>query len=203
MARYFVDSDLLESDNLPMADERSPDNSTLASIARVREAWLQAVRHADVGQLGSLVSEDVVVVHGNGRCVIGKDALKADFRKGFEAFSVEQTVSSPEVVVRGRWAFEISEVASRLTHRSGESTQVHSTTVVALISNRTDRGRWGVFLGSFTLRLCHNLGKPALTFGAPLPAQGHRRLNRIGRQHKSQQLSTRQESLPDQRVRRN
>jgi len=27
-----------------------------------------------------------VVVHGNGRCVCGKEALKADFRKGFEAF---------------------------------------------------------------------------------------------------------------------
>jgi uncharacterized protein (TIGR02246 family) len=114
----------------------------LASVARVREAWLDAVRHADVEQLGSLVTDDVVVVHGNGRCVSGRDELKADFRKGFEAFSVEQTVSSPEVIVRGRWAFEISEVESRLRPRSGESTQVHSTTVVAL--NEQPDGSWKV-----------------------------------------------------------
>ncbi len=125
-----------------MTDERPSDNSTLASIARVREAWLDAVRHADVEQLGSLVTDDVVVVHDNGRCVIDKDELKADFRKGFDTYSVEQTVSSSVVIVRGRWAFEISEVESRLTPRSDESTQVHSTTVVAL--NEQSDGSWKV-----------------------------------------------------------
>jgi uncharacterized protein (TIGR02246 family) len=125
-----------------MTDERSSDNSASASIARVREAWLDAVSHADVEQLGSLVTDDVVVVHGNGRCVIGKDALMADFRRGFEVFSIQQRVSSSEIIVRGRWAFDISEVESRLTPRSGESTQVHFTTVVAL--NKQSDGSWKV-----------------------------------------------------------
>ena len=73
------------------------------------------MRDCDVERLGALVTDDVVVVHGNGRCVRGKDELKADFRKGFEASSMEQSVASPEVIMRGRWAFEISEVVSRLT----------------------------------------------------------------------------------------
>jgi hypothetical protein len=49
-------------------------------------------------------------VHGNGRCVRGRDELKANFLNGFEAFSIEQNVSSAEVVVRHRWAIEIFEV---------------------------------------------------------------------------------------------
>jgi uncharacterized protein (TIGR02246 family) len=124
-----------------MKDEQSADD-VASAIAVVRQAWLDAVRERDVERLGALVTDDVVVVHGNGRCLCGKEELKADFRKGFEAFSVEQSVSSSEVVVRGRWAFEISEVESRLTHRSGESTHVHSTTVVAL--NQESNGSWKV-----------------------------------------------------------
>jgi hypothetical protein len=52
-----------------------------------------------------MVTDDVVVVHGNGRCVRGRDDLKMDCLKGFEAFSIEQSVSTAEVGVRGRWAF--------------------------------------------------------------------------------------------------
>ena len=125
-----------------MKTEQSADDSVVSAIAVVRGAWLDAVRDGDVERLGALVTDDVVVVHGNGRCVCGKEALKADFRKGFEAFAMEQSVSSPEVIVRGRWAFEISEVESRLANGSGESTRVHSTTVVAL-SQESD-GSWKV-----------------------------------------------------------
>jgi ketosteroid isomerase-like protein len=75
--------------------------------------------------------------------VRGREGLKEDFLKGFEAFSIEQDVSNAEVVVRGGWAFEISEVESTLTpRRGGEATLVRSTTVVAL-SQQPD-GSWKV-----------------------------------------------------------
>ena len=139
-----------------MKDEQSADDSIFSSLSVVRQAWLDAVRDCDVERRGALVTDDVVVVHGNGRCVRGKDELKADFRKGVDAFAMEQSVSSPEAIVRGRWAFEISEVVSKLTHRSGGSTQVHSTTVVALSQQLTGRERLDVYLGSFTQHRLHN-----------------------------------------------
>jgi len=122
----------------------APDfNSVASSVAAVRQAWLDAVRTGDVERLAAMVTDDVVVVHGNGRCVRGRDELKADFLKGFESFSIEQIVSSAEVVVRGTWAFEIAEVDSRLTPRcGGDSTKVHSTTVVAL--SRQPDGSWKI-----------------------------------------------------------
>jgi uncharacterized protein (TIGR02246 family) len=108
-------------------------NTVTSTIAAVRQAWLDAVRAGDAERLAAMVTDDVVVMHGNGRCVHGRGELEADFLKGFEAFSMEQKVSSAEVVVRGRWAFEISEVESRLTpHLGGESKHVHSITIVAL-----------------------------------------------------------------------
>ena len=121
-----------------------PDGDAVASsIAAVRQAWLDAVKAGDAERLAAMVTDDVVVVHGNGRCVRGRDELKADFLNGFGMFSIEQNVSSTELVVRGQWAFEISEVDSTLTARgAGNSTQVHSTTVVAL--NRQPDGAWKV-----------------------------------------------------------
>lgn len=114
-----------------------------SSIAAVRLAWLDAVKAGDAERLAAMVTDDVVVVHGNGRCVRGREELKTDFLKGFEAFSIEQNVSSAEVVVRGRWAFEISEVETRLTpHLGGESQQVRSITIVAL--NRQSDASWKV-----------------------------------------------------------
>ena len=122
----------------------APDsNSVASSVAAVRQAWLDAVRTGDIERLAAMVTDDVVVVHGNGRCVRGREDLKADFLKGFESFSIEQNVSSTEVVVRGGWAFEIAEVESKLTPQcGGESTHVHSTTIVAL--NRQSDGSWKV-----------------------------------------------------------
>ena len=84
-----------------------------------------------------------MVVHANGRCVCGQEELKEDFLKGFEVCSIEQSVSNAEVVVRGTWAFEISEVESRLAPlRGDEAAHVRSTTVVAL-SQQPD-GSWKV-----------------------------------------------------------
>jgi len=47
----------------------------IASIAAVRQAWLEAVRAADAGRLAAMVTDDVVVVHGNGRCVRGRQQV--------------------------------------------------------------------------------------------------------------------------------
>jgi uncharacterized protein (TIGR02246 family) len=119
------------------------DNTVASSITAIRQAWLDAVRAGDAERLAAMVTDDIVVVHGNGRCVRGRDEMKADFLKGFETFSIQQDVSSTEVIVRGRWAFEISEVRSTLTpRRGGESRQALSTTVVAF--TRLSDGSWKV-----------------------------------------------------------
>jgi uncharacterized protein (TIGR02246 family) len=125
------------------AFSEADEDAIALSIAAVRQRWLEAVGAGDAERLVAMVTDDVVVVHGNGRCVHGRDELKADFLKSFQAYSIEQKVSSTEIVVRGRWALEISEVESNLASLSGgESAQFHSTTVVAL--NREADGSWKV-----------------------------------------------------------
>ena len=62
---------LRANENLAMKDEQSADDSIFSSLSVVRQAWLDAVRDCDVERRGALVTDDVVVVHGNGRCVRG------------------------------------------------------------------------------------------------------------------------------------
>jgi ketosteroid isomerase-like protein len=81
-------------------------DSAFAEIAALREDWIAAVKASDADRLSAMVTDDVVVVHGNGRCVCGKNELRADFLKGFAQFAIDQRVSSAEVIVNDKWAFE-------------------------------------------------------------------------------------------------
>jgi uncharacterized protein (TIGR02246 family) len=114
-----------------------------SSIDAVRQAWLDAIRDGDVERLATLVTDDVVIVHGSGRCVRGRDELKMDFRNAFAACSIEQRASTAGLVVRGSWALEIADMETKLTPRSGgEGTLFYSTTVTAL--SRQPDGAWKV-----------------------------------------------------------
>ena len=122
---------------------KSDSDSASSSIAAVQQAWLEAIKAVDVERLATLVTDDVVVVHGTGRCVRGRDELKMDFRNAFAAFSIEQSVSTAGLVVRGSWALEIADMETKLTPRSGgEGMLFHSTTVIAL--NRQPDGSWKI-----------------------------------------------------------
>jgi uncharacterized protein (TIGR02246 family) len=117
--------------------------SFLSSVAAVRRAWLEAVKAGDFERLATMVTDDVVVVHGNGRCVHGKDELKMDFLNGFKKFTISQRVSSANILHRGRWAFDIADVESTLIPTGGgDPSIVHSTTVVVL-AQQSD-GQWRV-----------------------------------------------------------
>jgi ketosteroid isomerase-like protein len=124
MGRYIIKQKVLMAMNPKVSDE-----ATVAAIANLQRAWLDAVRAADVERIVGMVTDDIVVVHGNGRCLHGRDEMRADFLRGFEAFSICQSVSPVEVIVRGEWGLEISEIDTELTPRSGgESKLFHSTT---------------------------------------------------------------------------
>jgi len=112
------------------ASARESDESKIAAL---REAWLAAVKASNADSLAQMLTDDVVVVHGNGRCVCGREAVRSDFLEGFRRFAIEQKISPSEVIVVEKWAFEISEVESVLTPiQGGQQVHAHSRTIVVL-----------------------------------------------------------------------
>ena len=120
-----------------------PEDSAILEITAVREAWLEAVRSADISRLASLVADDVVIVHGDGRCLRGKGEFEADFLKAFEFFHIDQRVLSPEVTIRGDWAFEIARVETILTPIRGDGMKCALTTTLVAFRKQLD-GTWKV-----------------------------------------------------------
>jgi ketosteroid isomerase-like protein len=88
-----------------------PDTSLDRSrIAEVRKALNEAVKHSDVPQLLSLLTDDVVAVHVDGRCMCGKKEVKAFFHQAFARYDIEGMVLSSDVIVHDKWAIEMDEV---------------------------------------------------------------------------------------------
>ena len=109
------------------SDEETQD------IRRVAIRWTAAVEAGDIEQLGRLMTDDIVVIHGNGRLVCGKEAVMNDFARSLQDFSVQQRLESEETIVAGEWAFDRAKVHTAINSRkSGETKQFDSRSVTIL-----------------------------------------------------------------------
>ena len=110
----------------------SPDEE-IQEIRRVAVRWTAAVEAGDLEVLAGLMTDDIVVIHGNGRQLCGKEAVLNDFARSLEAFSVQQKVDSEETLVAGEWAFDRAKVHTTLSPRQGgETKQFDSRTITIL-----------------------------------------------------------------------
>jgi len=123
----------------PRADA-VPDRS---QIAATRKAWIEAVIDEDTDRLSQLVTDDVVAIHGDGRCVCGKEELKRALLEVFGRVDVERTVPSSEVAVYGQWAIEIDEVESTRV-MVGDDTPIETHFRAVFVFQRQPDGCWKV-----------------------------------------------------------
>ena len=102
-------------------------DSDVSRIGAVRAAWIAAVKDSDIDRLVALATDDVVVVHGDGRCVCGKEALRVELLKDFGLFDVDERDSSTEIMVHDKWALEFCEMdRTVMAIRGGTQVQAHS-----------------------------------------------------------------------------
>lgn len=109
-----------------------------ASIALVREAWMKAVKSDDADQLADLMTDDIVAIHADGRCIHGKDDVTRFFQDLFDQFDIEGTISSSEVVIHGNWAVEIDKIETKRTEYESSMSVRASLQAVFLFSRQLD-----------------------------------------------------------------
>jgi len=108
---------------------RNDDQRDEAAIAALRQRWIEAMADGDAGRLAEFMTEDIVVVHGNGRTVSGRETVAEDLRRYFATGAISQVVEPQEIVVSADWAFERAMVRSSLRAAGSErSTEVTSNT---------------------------------------------------------------------------
>jgi len=104
------------------------------NIQQVATRWTAAIEGGNLEQLGRLMTDDIVVIHENGRVVSGKKAVMEGFASSLQGFSFRQTVESEETIVTGEWAFDRAKVHTTLCsrNRSGDTKHFDSTSVTIL-----------------------------------------------------------------------
>ena len=120
-------------------------NNTLeqAKIALVRRQWVKAVRDGDAERLGNLITDDVVAVLKDGRCVAGKEAVHAELRHAFSLYDIERKALSTGIVIQDNWAIELDEMDSTMTPvKDGMEIRAHVKTVI--VYGRRRDGEWKV-----------------------------------------------------------
>jgi len=112
-------------------------------IRGVADRWTAAVEAGDVERLGQLMTNDIVIIHGNGRLVRGKEAVMNDFARSLRDFSVQQTVESEETIVAGEWAFDRATVHTTISSPSSGDTKKFDSRAVTILRKQSADG-WRV-----------------------------------------------------------
>jgi len=115
----------------------------VAPVIAVRDAWLAALRSRDVDRLMELITDDIVVMHPNGRTDVGKAVVRADIERFLQEFAVDQKVVSDETVVSSDWAFDRGRVQTTLVPVGGGN-PVQIASEVVTILRREANGAWKV-----------------------------------------------------------
>ena len=121
----------------------NPPDEEVQEIRRVAVRWTEAVEAADIEQLGRLMTEDIVVIHGNGRLVCGKEAVMKDSARSFEDLSVQQRIESEETIVAGEWAFDRAKVHTTISSRKSSDTKQFDSRSITILRKQRDLG-WRV-----------------------------------------------------------
>ncbi len=114
-----------------------------AAIRELRERWTKAIAEADMRELGRLVTDDVVVVHGDGRCLSGREAVLADLASSFERVRVTQRVEPQETIVAGEWAVDRSRVRTTVAALAGGDRREYDSHAITVL-RRVGPADWRV-----------------------------------------------------------
>jgi uncharacterized protein (TIGR02246 family) len=120
--------------------ENTSSNANMDEIRQVALRWTTAVEAGNVEQLGRLMSDDIIVIHGNGRTVSGREAVMADFAHSFESFCLKQSVESEETVIAGDWAFDRARVHTTISPLKGGDTKEIDSRTLTILRKEGPRG---------------------------------------------------------------
>jgi len=125
-----------------MKSSLSVDAETQA-IRQVALRWVAAVANADLDELARLMTDDIVVIHGNGRTIEGRDGVLADFARSLQKLRIEQEVDFEETAVADEWAFDRAMVHTTIEQRSGGDRKRFEARTMTIL-RRLDQGDWRV-----------------------------------------------------------
>lgn len=115
----------------------------VAAIKELADQWVEAVGASDAKALAQLMTDDIVVIHGNGRVSAGREAVVAEFIIAFSAVRMVQTIQRAETVVAGGWAMDRARVHTTVENLRDGTRNEHDAHTVTIV-RKSESGDWRV-----------------------------------------------------------
>lgn len=102
------------------------------SLEKQHQKWIDAVNNEDIDAYANIIAKDAVWIPPGQQPIIGREAFKQWLEPFFGRYSYNFSISEPQFIVSGDWAFERAKFTSKMTPISGGAPMTHSGTFTVL-----------------------------------------------------------------------
>jgi ketosteroid isomerase-like protein len=121
----------------------SPQTSTLVTLAKIREAWVQDLRTKQLEPILKFYTQDAVFFQPTGERITGSAALRTLFQTIMATFDSDLTLHSQNLETSGDLAYDSGDFQETLTTiASGAKTSAKGSYVI--IFKRQASGGWQI-----------------------------------------------------------
>src|ERR1700732_4607103 len=121
----------------------APHASTIVTLAKIREAWVQDLRAKQLEPILKFYAADAVFLQPSGERITGSAALRTLFQKTMATYNSDLTLHSQNLETSGDLAYDSGDFEETMTTIS-TGTRVTSKGGYIIIYRRQPRGDWQV-----------------------------------------------------------
>jgi ketosteroid isomerase-like protein len=127
----------------------TPKTSSIAGIAKIREAWVQDLRTKQLEPILKFYAPDAVFLQPNGERITGSVALRALFQNVMAAFNSDLTLHSQNLETSGDLAYDSGDFQETLT-TIATGAKIHSKGGYIMILKWQPDGSWKIIQHAWT-----------------------------------------------------
>ena len=128
---------------VPIPVAAAPKDSTLARLAKLREAWVQDLRTKQLEPILKFYAPDAAFLQPNGERIAGSAALRTLFQNIMGAFNSDLTLHSQNLETSGDLAYDSGDFEENLTNIA-TGAKISSKGSYIIIFKRQPNGSWQI-----------------------------------------------------------
>jgi len=121
----------------------APQDSTIAGITKIREAWVQDLRTKQLEPILKFYASDAVFLQPNGDRITGSAALRTLFQNIMATFNSDLTLHSQNLETAGDLAYDSGDFQETLT-TIATGAKINSKGSYIMIFKRQANGSWQI-----------------------------------------------------------
>ena len=98
------------------------------SLRKQHQKWIDVLNNGDIDAYVNIIVKDAVWIPPGQQPIIGREAFRQWLAPFFSKFSYDFSISEPQFIVSGNWAFERAKFTSKMIPNSGGEPMTHSGT---------------------------------------------------------------------------